>query len=183
MAKQVGTLFIEGTIDDLTYYKMEGNYYVRMKSSLTSKKFWKSKTFERSRESCRRFSEGNKLASRLYSMLEKERRVYSLFCFLKRRAILLFKEGKSLIQSEAVLMDYLHEFGLFDKKSTDNKVPCSFHKRIAHKKKKKSNRSLLKSGLYKNFERCISSKEELYFDIDFLFIQPITYGPHKSDYG
>jgi hypothetical protein len=111
MAKQAGDFFIEGTIDDLTFYKMDGKYYVRMKSSLTKRKFWKSKAFERSRESCKRFSEGNKLASKLYKMIEKEKRVYTLYCFLKKRAILLLKEGKSLTEAEEVLTDYLQEFG------------------------------------------------------------------------
>jgi hypothetical protein len=114
MAKQAGKLFIEGTIDDLTFYKMEGTYYVRMKSSLTAKKFWKSKAFERSRESCKRFSEGNRLASRLYQTIEKEKRVYPLFCFLKKRAISLLKEGQSLPQAEKILSDYLIAFGFVE---------------------------------------------------------------------
>jgi hypothetical protein len=114
MAKQAGTIFIEGTIDDLTFYKMEGRYYVRMKSSLTGKKFWRSKAFERSRESCKRFAKGNGLASKVYRMIDKEKRVYSLYCFLKRRAILLLKEGKSLRETEEALMDYLRGFGVIE---------------------------------------------------------------------
>jgi hypothetical protein len=43
MAKQAGDIFITGTIDDLCFYKMDGAYYVRLKSSLTGKKFWKNK--------------------------------------------------------------------------------------------------------------------------------------------
>jgi hypothetical protein len=81
MAKQAGDFFIEGTIDDLTFYKMDGGYYVRMKSSLTGKKFWRGKAFERSRESCRRFSEGNKLASKLYRMVEEEKKSISCLVF------------------------------------------------------------------------------------------------------
>jgi hypothetical protein len=119
MAKQSGEVFIEATIDDLTFYKMDGLYYVRMKSSLSSKQFWKGKAFERSRESCKRFSEGNKLASRLYRIVEEEKRNYKLFCFLKKRAIQLLKEGKSLAKAEEILIDYLIEFKLFgEHKST-----------------------------------------------------------------
>jgi hypothetical protein len=112
MAKQAGDFFIEGTIDDLTYYKMEGKYYVRMKSSLTGKKFWKRKAFERSRQSCKRFSEGNKLASKLYRMIREEKRVCKLFCFLKKRAIQLLKDGKTSSEAEEMLMDHLMEFGM-----------------------------------------------------------------------
>jgi hypothetical protein len=121
MAKQAGDYFIEGTVDDLTYYKMEGKYYVKMKSSLTGKKFWKNKTFERSRESCKRFSEGNRLASQLYRMIKKEKRQYKLFCFLKKRSIMLLKEGESLIEVEEILMDYLMEFGAIEKKKEVSK--------------------------------------------------------------
>ena len=38
MARQSGHIFITGTLDDVTYYKMYGIYYARMKSSLSRKK-------------------------------------------------------------------------------------------------------------------------------------------------
>lgn len=112
MAKQAGPYFIEGSLDDLVFYKMEGKYYVRMKGSLTRQQFMKGKAFERSRASCRRFGEGNQLASKLYRLIEKKRRDYKLFCFLKKRAIALLKEGESPTRVEELLMDYLKDFGL-----------------------------------------------------------------------
>jgi hypothetical protein len=115
MAKQAGEFKITGIIDDLCFYKMCGVYYVRMKSSLTGKRFRKDKAFEGSRKSCSRFGDGNKLASKVYNMLMEEKRVYKLFCFLKRRAILLLKEGKNLEEAEAVLIDYLAAFGLVNR--------------------------------------------------------------------
>lgn len=139
MAKQAGTIFIEGTLDDLTFYKMDGLYYVRMKSSLTGKKFWKHKAFERSRESCKRFAEGNTLASRLYRLIEKEKRQYKLFCFLKKRAILLLKEGKSLADAEQILNEYLAGFGCMEK------VWCELETK--HKEKGFSNDTVLVKSL------------------------------------
>jgi hypothetical protein len=112
MATQAGDIFITGTIDDLCFYKMYGNYYVRMKSSLTGKRFWKDKSFEGSRKSCTRFEKGNKLASKIYQMIDEEKRVYRLYCFLKRRAILFLKEGKNIAEAEELLIDYLVEFGV-----------------------------------------------------------------------
>ena len=114
MARQIGEIKITGTIDDITFYKMDGEYYARMKSSLTGKKFWKHKAFEGSRRSCSRFAAGNKLASRVYRMIEEEKRVYKLYCFLKKRAIALLKEGKSLEEAEGILKDYLIEFGVMN---------------------------------------------------------------------
>jgi hypothetical protein len=119
MAKQAGEIFIRGTIDDLCFYKMDGVYYVRLKSSLTGKKFWKNKAFEGSRKSCKRFAEGNKLASKVYRMIEEEKRFYKIYCFLKRRAILLLKEGLQLQEAEEILIGYLFDFGLL--KKTENK--------------------------------------------------------------
>lgn len=83
-----------------------------MKSSLTGKRFWKDKAFEGSRNSSLRFSEGNRLASRTYGLIDKKKRVYEVFCFLKKRAIQFIKEGKSWEEAEELLIDYLVQFGL-----------------------------------------------------------------------
>ena len=83
-----------GTYDDITFYKMEGNYYARMKSSLTGKKFWKHKAFEGSRRSCNRFGKGNQLASKVYKEIPEANRVYALYCTMKRIAIAMLKAGR-----------------------------------------------------------------------------------------
>jgi hypothetical protein len=87
MAKQAGDIKITGTVDDVSFYKMQGVYYVRRKSSLTGKKFWKDKAFEGSRESCSRFARGNVLASEVYRNLDKEKRSYALFLCLKKKLL------------------------------------------------------------------------------------------------
>jgi hypothetical protein len=114
MAKQAGEYRVRGSIDGLCFYKMDGEYYVRRKSSLTGKRFWKDKAFEGSRKSCNRFAEGNKIASAVYQLIEEEKRIYPLFCFLKRRAILLLKEGRRGEEVVEILMDYLEGFGLLE---------------------------------------------------------------------
>jgi hypothetical protein len=111
MAKQAGDYFIEGTFDDLTFYKMCGDYYVRMKSSLTGKRFWKEKAFEGSRKSCSRFGDGNTLASSVFQLVREERRTNRLFPFLRTRAIALLKEEKSAEEVVCLLLDYLVDFG------------------------------------------------------------------------
>jgi hypothetical protein len=115
MAKQAGDIFIEGTIDDLTFYKMCGKYYVRMKTSLTGKRFWKDKAFEGSRKSCSRFGEGNKLASAVFRLVEKEKSTNGLFPFLRTRAIALLKEEKPSEVVVCLLLDYLVDFGFIEK--------------------------------------------------------------------
>ncbi|HEV7334319.1 MAG TPA: hypothetical protein VGN63_25020 [Flavisolibacter sp.] len=117
MAKQTGDITFKGTIDDLCFYEMEGGYYVRRKSSLSGKRFQQDAAFAGSRKSSSRFGEGNRLASTVYRMVPEVKRVYSLFCFLKRKSILLLKEGKRLPEAEAILRDYLVSFGLLFKET------------------------------------------------------------------
>lgn len=111
MAKQSGDFVFTGTIDDLTFYRMEGRYYVRRKSSLSGKRFHTDASFAGSRQSSSRFGEGNRLASTLYRMIPKEKRQYALFCFLKRESILLLKEGRRSEDVRNKLKDYLIYFG------------------------------------------------------------------------
>ncbi len=104
MAKQMEG-FIEGTIDDITFYKMGDEYYARMKSSLTRKRFFRDKAFEGSRRSFQRFGRGNQLASVVYNEIEKEKREYALFCRMRSVAIRMIKEGSN----ENEVMDGLRE--------------------------------------------------------------------------
>ena len=93
MAKQAEG-FLVGTYDDITFYKMEGKYFARMKSSLSGMKFWKHPAFAGSRRSCTRFGRGNQLASMVYNEIPEANRVYALFCTMKRIAIAMLKAGK-----------------------------------------------------------------------------------------
>ncbi|HEV7332242.1 MAG TPA: hypothetical protein VGN63_14490 [Flavisolibacter sp.] len=114
MAKQTGPVKLTGTIDGLCFYKMEGRYYVRRKSSLSTKRYQKDAAFSGSRRSSSRFGEGNRLASKVYQLIAEEKRVYSLFCFLKNRSILLLKEGNSLVEVKAELIAYLVDLELLE---------------------------------------------------------------------
>ena len=49
MAKQAGTIKIQGTLGSETYYKRGGKFYVRPKSSLTREQFFSSSSFANSR--------------------------------------------------------------------------------------------------------------------------------------
>jgi hypothetical protein len=119
-----GDVFYEGTIGKVTFYKMWGKYQRRRKSSLTGKRFRKDKAFKGSRESAERFALGNKLASKLYKMVDLEKKAYKLFCFLKTRAIELIKEGNTVEETKEVLVDYLRSFGMIrvEQKAKEERV-------------------------------------------------------------
>src|SRR5436190_20529773 len=95
-----GYVHYNGTVDDLTLCWNDGLLVARKKSSLKGERFQKDSCFEGSRKSAGRFAEANRLASKLYALVEEEKKVYSLFCFLKKKAILLIKEGKSIEEAE-----------------------------------------------------------------------------------
>jgi hypothetical protein len=95
MAKQIGDIIIVGTIDDITFYKMDGKGYARMKSSLTGKRVKKDPRFKRSMQSAQRLGRGSQLASKVYRKLPRQEQAYALFKELKSIAVLAIKEGKS----------------------------------------------------------------------------------------
>src|SRR5690242_17321971 len=69
-------LHYTGTIGDVTFYGLHGKYIVRSKTSLDGERFRKDKAFSGSRKSAERFALGNKLASKLYAMVEGEQKQY-----------------------------------------------------------------------------------------------------------
>ena len=93
MARQVGDIKIVGTVEDLCFYKMEGAFFVRMKSSLTGKRFWKDKVFAGSRRSAGLLGRASSLASRLYRQLPTEKKDRDVFRQLTGKVKLLLKDG------------------------------------------------------------------------------------------
>ena len=93
MARQVGPVKIIGTVDECTFYKMMGEYYVRMKSSLTAKRFWQDKAFEGSRRSCERMKQASPFASWLYSYYPKEKKSRELWWEVVGGVLKMIKAG------------------------------------------------------------------------------------------
>jgi hypothetical protein len=94
MAKQIGDIILVGTIDDITFYKMDGKGYARMKSRLRGERVKRAKEFARTMQSARRLALGSQLASKVYRSLPRGKQVYGLFTELKSMAVQALKEGK-----------------------------------------------------------------------------------------
>lgn len=107
MAKQVGIIKITGTIDDITFYKMGEEYYARMKSSLTGKRFWKDRAFEGSRKSALALGSASKLASLLYKTLPKEKKGRPVFQKLTGRIKLMLLDSQ---ETEAIIQWFTREY-------------------------------------------------------------------------
>ena len=100
MARQAGPIYIKGTIDDLTFYQMDGVHFVRMKSSLTRKKVLESPRFALTRMHAGQLAEASRIASIIYRQIPKEEKSIKLFRSIVGKAKVLLKEGK---QKEEVI--------------------------------------------------------------------------------
>ncbi len=98
MARQAGPIYFTGTIDDITFYKMEDQYYARKKSSLDRKQFRTDPKFKRSRVAANKFGEASKLASTIYWHLPKALRGKGVVNRLTGQVGRLLKEGKEVNQ-------------------------------------------------------------------------------------
>ena len=119
MAKQAGDIKIIGTVDDLCFYKMDEVYYVRMKSSLMGKRFWKDKAFEGSRTSALLLGKASKIASSFYRSFPKEKKYKGLFNEMTGKVKLWLKEGKS---EEEALLFLEHHYPVRENGATEVKT-------------------------------------------------------------
>ncbi len=94
MAKQIaGLCFLEGTFDDLTFYKMEGQYYVRVKSSLSSKRVKTSPEFKWTMIYARLLARASKIGSAIYKELPPGWRQFWMYRSFTGEAFTLLKEN------------------------------------------------------------------------------------------
>ncbi len=131
MAKQAGHIKITGTIGNVTYYKMGGKFYARMKSSLTRKDVKTKKCFEGSRRSSTRFGAGTKIASEVYQSLPAKQKVYSLFPSLVSKAIALVKQGLARADVKIALLQLVNPPER--EQLQDNNTECSANNNLLSK--------------------------------------------------
>ena len=94
MARQLGPLFVTGTVYDITFYKMFEIYYARMKSSLSRKKVLTSPRFARTRMHANQLAEASQIASQLYKSVPKEAKNMKFFRSIVGKAKILLASGE-----------------------------------------------------------------------------------------
>lgn len=109
MARQIGDIKLTGTIGGITFYRMGGEYYARMKSSLTAKKVKAHPHFALTRMYAKWLGEASKLASEVYRTLPVEERKYTVFCRLKTIAHGMVKKGVERDEILAELRKHVEE--------------------------------------------------------------------------
>ena len=95
MARQAGMIKIKGTIDGICFYKLDGNYYARKKSSLAGKRVKTSKTFRETMKYAGLLAKASIIGSAIYRMLPKNERGRKVYQQLTGKAIRLLKDGLS----------------------------------------------------------------------------------------
>ena len=108
MAKQVGPLFITGTIDGIIFYKLGEQYYMRSKGSYKSgKKMRKDPRLKRTMQNADRFGGASQLVQYIYYRhLPREVRRHGLFGELTGMVNRWLYQGKSTEETEALLIAY-----------------------------------------------------------------------------
>lgn len=93
MAKQEGVIKITGTIGNITFYKMNGGYYARSKSSLTGKRVKKDPNYYRFRMYSSRMACSSATAAKIYRSLRNEERDVSLYRRMVSEGMRLLRAG------------------------------------------------------------------------------------------
>jgi hypothetical protein len=108
MAKQTGEIKIVGTIDGICFYKMDGLFYAKQKSSLDRKRFFTDKAFEGSRKSSAHLAQASPLAARLYHMLPQEKKGRDVYRSIVGKVKQMLKQEQTATAiTEWFIIEYL----------------------------------------------------------------------------
>ena len=95
MVRQTGPIKIVGTIDNINFYQREGEFYLRMKSSLDAKRVKSDPAFKKTMENASLLGKASKIASLVYSSIPQEQRYNELYKKMVGQAMRLIKSGAS----------------------------------------------------------------------------------------
>lgn len=95
MAKQMGAIKITGTIGETCFYKMNGEYYARRKSSLSRKRVKTSKAFKETMRYAGLMAKASVISSTIYQLLPKKKKSRKLYQQLTGKAMQLLKQDLS----------------------------------------------------------------------------------------
>lgn len=141
MAKQCGPIFLECTWDDLTFYKMDGEYYVRKKSRLTREKVLTHKAFERTRLYANMLALASKIASSIYSDLPIHWRQFWMFRYYTGEAFSMLEGGATPQEAYDYLWKTYIEYWVLYQQSTGARLETG---RTAKKARPKTYKTRLK---------------------------------------
>jgi len=104
MAKQIGIFKIIGTIGDITFYEMDGEFYARKKSSLDGKRVKIDPRFKRTMEEAIGFGKASTATRAVYWALPEEMQVHGFYGILTGRMRKLMRAGKTAKEAQLQLL-------------------------------------------------------------------------------
>src|SRR5690606_36623465 len=103
MAKQHGPHYVTGTYNGICFYRMDGRYYARRKSTLSGKRVKRDPSFTLTMVYANIMAQASQLAAGVYRQLPAARRKHALYRALTGQAMQLLKAGKDAAAVVAAL--------------------------------------------------------------------------------
>lgn len=104
MGRQTGPHYITGTIGDRTYYKLNGQYLVRAKSTLSRRRVKRSPAFRRTMEYAGWLGQASKVAAEVYRMMQREKRKVKVYRKMTGEAMEMIRQGMDVAKVKDQLM-------------------------------------------------------------------------------
>lgn len=95
MSKQCGPVYITGTVKGICYYRMNGKYYARRKSTLSRKRVKRDRAFALTRKYAELLGQASSIAAQVYRLLPKAQKKLSLYRAMTGQAMKMLKQGAS----------------------------------------------------------------------------------------
>lgn len=92
MAKQKGPVYFTGCSNGITFYKMDGKYYQRRKSSLSGKRVKRDPVFKRTMKYAGLLGQASKLAGSIYRSVPLKDRKHALYRQMTGEAMRMLKQ-------------------------------------------------------------------------------------------
>lgn len=93
MSKQKGPVYFTGTVDGICYYKMNGRYYARRKSTLSRKRVKRDPSFTLTRKYANLLGQASRIAVGVYRLLPKDQKKIALYRAMTGQAMAMLKQG------------------------------------------------------------------------------------------
>jgi len=103
MSKQRGPVYFTGTVDGICYYKMNGKYYARRKSTLSRKRVRRDPAFARTRRNAELLGQASRVAAGVYRLLPRAQKKLDLYRAMTGQAMEMFKKGADEAEVKARL--------------------------------------------------------------------------------
>jgi len=108
MATQTGIVLFEGTIGNITGYRMNGKHYLKTKSSLSRRQILKKDCFSNTRRNAKWFGEAQSIAKQIYHELPPDKRdQFKVWYPLRNKAQLLVRKE---LPREEIIRHLRNEF-------------------------------------------------------------------------